>query len=59
MRRNRSALHHLKRVDNHAHRTDIKRALKFVYEDGKGVKSSAVERLLGEKSLVPVSVSYI
>lgn len=58
MRRNAKALIVKKRLDNDAHKKEIKTALKFVYEDGRGVKSTAVERLLGEKSLVPVSVRF-
>ncbi|KAK7682685.1 hypothetical protein QCA50_014068 [Cerrena zonata] len=43
----------LARHDNHPLRATIKRARAAIYERGKGVKSTAVEDLLGENSYVP------
>lgn len=48
----------LARHDNHPLRATIKRAQAAIYERGKGVKSTAVEDLLGENSYVPTIVSH-
>lgn len=44
------------RVDSDARIYDIDVVRKFIYEDGQGVKSAAVERVLCNKSLVPTTV---
>lgn len=44
------------RIDSAARNFDIDTARKFIYENGEGVKSAAVERVLRDKSLVPTTV---
>lgn len=45
------------REDNDAYRYDIQSARRFVYNNGFGLKSAAVENLLKGRSLVPTEVS--
>lgn len=47
----------LARHDSHPLRSTIKRARAAIYERGKGVKSTAVEDVLGPNSYVPTIVS--
>lgn len=44
------------RVDNEHTRRDIKTARKWVFEKGYGPESAAIERLLQERSLLPIQV---
>lgn len=44
------------RIDSTARNFDINTARKFIYENGEGVKSAAVERVLRDKSFVPTTV---
>lgn len=44
------------RVDNERHRDDIQLAREFIFLKGYGIKSKAVEDLLGNRSLVPIKV---
>ncbi|KJA20606.1 hypothetical protein HYPSUDRAFT_141916, partial [Hypholoma sublateritium FD-334 SS-4] len=46
------------RVDSTARNFDIDTARKFIYENGEGVKSAAVERVLRDKSLVPTTNAF-
>ncbi|TFK50717.1 hypothetical protein OE88DRAFT_1630361 [Heliocybe sulcata] len=46
------------RVDSGPLRYDIARARELIYEDGRGVKSAAVEGLLRRESLVPTSNAF-
>ncbi len=55
-KRNANAIVNLARVDNDAHRHDVHRARDLIYLEGYGVKSAAVDRLLGSRSLVPAKV---
>ena len=47
-----------KRVDNEDVRRKIKLAQKWIFEDGLGVASAAVENLLQESSLLPNLVCH-
>ncbi len=44
------------RVDDEHHRDDIQLAREFIFLKGYGVKSKAVENLLGNRLLVPIKV---
>lgn len=44
------------RIDTVQRRSWVERARKWIFEDGKGVLSSAVERAMGPTSLVPTRV---
>ncbi len=55
-KRNANAIVKLARVDDDAHRHVVRRARDLVYLEGYGVKSAAVDRLLGSRSLVPAKV---
>lgn len=46
------------REDTEAYRYDIRQARRFIYNDGFGLKSAAVERLLKGRSLVATEVRY-
>ena len=45
------------RVDNDSYRRKVKSARRYIFEQGKGIKSAAVEDLLSEESYVPITVS--
>ena len=44
------------RIDDHSLQSTIKSARKAIYEGGRGVKSTAVEKMLQKESLVPTQV---
>ncbi|KJA12510.1 hypothetical protein HYPSUDRAFT_103324, partial [Hypholoma sublateritium FD-334 SS-4] len=46
------------RIDSTARNFDINTARKFIYENGEGVKSAAVERVLRDKSFVPTTNAF-
>jgi hypothetical protein len=47
------------RVDDIGRRFSVDRARQLIYEDNYRVYSKAVERVLGDKSLVPTAVSCV
>ncbi|KLO06038.1 hypothetical protein SCHPADRAFT_895789 [Schizopora paradoxa] len=59
MKRNADAIVKLARVDDEHHRDKISRARNFVHLRGYGVKSKAVENLLGSQSLVPTKLNKV
>ncbi|KAI0070884.1 hypothetical protein K474DRAFT_1687288 [Panus rudis PR-1116 ss-1] len=46
------------RQDDHTFRWDANRAHEHIYENGRGVKSTVVENLLGKKSYVPTKNAF-
>ncbi|KJA14075.1 hypothetical protein HYPSUDRAFT_107425, partial [Hypholoma sublateritium FD-334 SS-4] len=46
------------RIDSTARNFDINTARRFIYENGEGVKSAAVERVLRDKSFVPTTNAF-
>ena len=47
------------RIDDAAHRGSIESARKLIFEFGRTVVGAAVERIIGENSLVPTRVCII
>lgn len=47
------------RIDDHRRQSWIERVREMIFVQGRSVISQAVERLIGEKSLVPTRVRFI
>ncbi|KLO05634.1 hypothetical protein SCHPADRAFT_839152 [Schizopora paradoxa] len=58
MKRNADAIVKFARVDDQHHREKVSLARDFVYLQGYGMKSKAVEDLLGSQSLVPTKNAF-
>ena len=57
MKRDKNRRLREEQVDNDSYRRKVKSARQYIFEQGKGIESAAVEDLLSEESYVPITVS--